>query len=451
MSANYVLLEKVTVGSSGASSVTFNNIPQTGYTDLVVKFSARDDISGQVNDNITVSFNGSSANGTSKELYGTGSAAGSGSLSNVKSNYITGAGATSSTFSNNEIYIPNYTSSNYKSVSSDGVAESNTAGAYMALEAGLWSQTAAIISITFTSGNSANFVANSTFYLYGISAVGTTPTVAPYAAGGDIIQTDGTYWYHAFLSSGTFTPAKSLSCDVLQVAGGGGAGGLGGGGGAGGLLGSNAQSFASSIAYAVTIGAGGAGGISQAKGTQGADSSIIGGAISLTATGGGYGAGQTANFSGGAGGSGGGSVKGNAGGTATSGQGNNGGIGYTDNSQYNYGGGGGGAGAVGGNSSQSTGGHSGNGGNGSSAYSSWGAITNTGQNVSGTYYYAGGGIGWWYSNAGNYAGTPGYGGGGAASSAGTVNTGGGGSSSTDTITVNGFAGGSGITIIRYLA
>jgi hypothetical protein len=36
MTANYVLLEKITVGAAGASSVTFSGIPQTGYTDLVV-------------------------------------------------------------------------------------------------------------------------------------------------------------------------------------------------------------------------------------------------------------------------------------------------------------------------------------------------------------------------------------------------------------------------------
>ena len=43
MPANYVLLEKITVGAAGASSVTFSGIPQTGYTDLVVKASARTD------------------------------------------------------------------------------------------------------------------------------------------------------------------------------------------------------------------------------------------------------------------------------------------------------------------------------------------------------------------------------------------------------------------------
>jgi hypothetical protein len=41
MTANYVLLEKITVGAAGASSVTFSGIPQTGYTDLVVKCSIR--------------------------------------------------------------------------------------------------------------------------------------------------------------------------------------------------------------------------------------------------------------------------------------------------------------------------------------------------------------------------------------------------------------------------
>jgi hypothetical protein len=41
MTANYVLLEKITVGAAGAASVTFSGIPQTGYTDLVVKVSGR--------------------------------------------------------------------------------------------------------------------------------------------------------------------------------------------------------------------------------------------------------------------------------------------------------------------------------------------------------------------------------------------------------------------------
>jgi hypothetical protein len=47
MPANYVLLEKITVGAAGASSVTFSGIPQTGYTDLVVKATTRDTLLAQ--------------------------------------------------------------------------------------------------------------------------------------------------------------------------------------------------------------------------------------------------------------------------------------------------------------------------------------------------------------------------------------------------------------------
>jgi hypothetical protein len=56
MTANYVLLEKITVGAAGASSVEFSGIPQTGYTDLVVKVSARGTDSS-VYAGIYVSFN----------------------------------------------------------------------------------------------------------------------------------------------------------------------------------------------------------------------------------------------------------------------------------------------------------------------------------------------------------------------------------------------------------
>jgi hypothetical protein len=115
------------------------------------------------------------------------------------------------------------------------------------------------------------FLQYSTFYLYGVAALGTTPAIVPYATGGDTIMTDGTYWYHTFVSSGTFTPAKALTADYLVVAGGGGGGQGGqrcrwrrwtsctvGATGGGGSL-ESALSLGTS-AYTVTIGAGGAGG-----------------------------------------------------------------------------------------------------------------------------------------------------------------------------------------------
>lgn len=232
MPNTYTLLETVTVGAAGASSVTFNSIPQTGYTDLVVKMSARSTGTGL---DVAVAPNGSTTGFTRRVVFGEGTNAQSNSTSD--SNYLFSdlSSYTASTFSNCELYIPNYTSANYKSFSSDNVTENNATGAYAILAAGLWSNTAAITSLTLTQ-SSGSFTQHSTFSLYGVSALGTTPTKAPKATGGSIIQTDGTYWYHAFLSSGTFTPATALSCDVLVVAGGGGGGNnAAGGGGAGGL------------------------------------------------------------------------------------------------------------------------------------------------------------------------------------------------------------------------
>jgi hypothetical protein len=77
-------------------------------------------------------------------------------------------GLTSNTFSNSEIYIPNYAGSNKKSFSADIVMENNATTAFSTLNASLWQGTAAISSLTFFDHNGNNFVQYSSFYLYGI-------------------------------------------------------------------------------------------------------------------------------------------------------------------------------------------------------------------------------------------------------------------------------------------
>ena len=446
MAANMVLLEKVTVGAAGAASVTFNNIPQTGYTDLKIMMSARNtSTSGSTWGNTNLKFNSSSTGYTLKYLYGTGSATGSGS-DTVINTAVNDSSSTANTFSSTDIYIPNYTSANYKSISIDTTTENNATAALADMFAGLWSNTSAITSINIAS-SSGNFAQYSTFSLYGLAAVGATPAIDPKATGGDIIQTDGTYWYHAFLSSGTFTPKVGLTCDVLVVAGGGGGGWAGGGAGAGGLLAFTSQSINAS-AQTVTVGAGGAGGLTGSRqGSNGNNSQFA----SLTASVGGGGGGAFSASQGSTGGSGGGSAFSytSAGGAATSGQGNTGGAGGNTNATGYGTGGGGGAGAVGANGTNSAGG---NGGIGVNTYSSW--LTPTGLGVSG--YIAGGGGGGTFSTS-YAAGTGGSGGGGAGNNNGNgfdaiSNTGGGGGagwnggSGTNN---NGGAGGSGLVIVRY--
>jgi len=420
MPANYVLLERIELNAS-AASVTFSNIPQTGYTDLKVVLSARCDAA---NTAVKIQFNGLTTNLSTRYLYGSGSAAASYTDASNIYTYENSSSYTASTFGNAEIYIPNYTSSNAKSVSVDAVTENNATGADMALFAGLWNNTAAITSVALVS-NSGNFVANSTFSLYGLAAVGTTPAIAPKASGGNRIDNDGTYWYHTFTSSGTFTPQTSLSCDVLQIAGGG--GGQAGGGGAGGLAYTSSNSL-SATNYTVTIGAGGANTVSGSNSQFGALTAAVGG--------GGASSWGTTGQNGGSGG-GGGSVSGTTvnGGTGTAGQGNNGGSGVSERA-----GGGGGAGAVGSNGVG--GGSGGAGGAGSSAYSSWASATTTG--VSGAYAGGGGG------GANGTGGAGGSGGGGngsnASPTAATINTGGGGGGAYGAA---GQPGGSGIVIVRY--
>lgn len=442
MTANYVLLGAQTVGNGGAASVTFANIPQSGYTDLKIVLSARCDAAA-VQQTVVMKVGSLTSGYSDKYLYGSGSATGSGSLGTTIAfvGDAPAANATANTFGSQEVYIPNYLSTNPKSWSVDSVAETNATAAYMELTAGYNSNTSAISQLMFYP-SSGNFVAGSTFYLYGLAAVGTTPVLAPFASGGDVIANDGTYWYHAFKTTGAFVPAKALSADVLVVAGGGGGGGNNtswgsGGGGAGGFLGFTSQSFALNTSYTCTVGAGGA------TNTSGTNSSVTG----LTAAvGGGFGGrstGTSGTAGGGTGGSGGGGAyqSGAAGTASPSGQGNAGGSGNATNGN---GAGGGGAGAVGSNAAGGTQ-DGANGGAGLNTYSTWATATATG--ASG--YYAGGGGG---GGNGSVGGSGGAGGAGAGSgtstgTAATANTGSGGGGGF--ATNSGGAGGSGIVIIRY--
>ena len=163
------LLETVTVGSGGTASITFSNIPQQGYTDLFVVLSART-ASTLVNDYLTIRFNANATGYTVRGLFGSGSSAGTFSS---PGNYLAetvGNGSTANTFSVSSVYIPNYLSSANKSYSAEGVGENNGTTAFQSIVAGLWSNTAAITSITFGNSSSTNFVQHSTASLYGITA-----------------------------------------------------------------------------------------------------------------------------------------------------------------------------------------------------------------------------------------------------------------------------------------
>lgn len=166
MATTYTLIEAKTLGSA-VSSVTFTSIPQT-YTDLLLKTSARgSSTGGDPWQDAQLSFNSDTSNQTERWLGGFGSAAASGTGSSMMIR-INKDSSTSNTFDNSECYICNYTSANYKSVSLDNIVENNATASLQMLTSFLWSNTAAITSLTLAL-SSGNFMVNSTFYLYGIS------------------------------------------------------------------------------------------------------------------------------------------------------------------------------------------------------------------------------------------------------------------------------------------
>ena len=164
MANTYQLIE-AKVLTSTAAVVTLSAIPQT-YTDLKLVMSLRDTITGTGNawQAFDIYFNGANSNRSGKVVYGVGSSTGS---TNATYGMANEGSTTANTFSNNELYIPNYTSSNYKSYSIDQVTENNATAAMIYPLAGLWSVTSAITSITCSTYGTA-FAINSSFYLYGI-------------------------------------------------------------------------------------------------------------------------------------------------------------------------------------------------------------------------------------------------------------------------------------------
>jgi hypothetical protein len=170
MANTFVKIATVTVGSGGATSIDFTSIPST-YTDLQLFASLRDN-TGATGKDYKIEFNGVTTSYSYKRIYGDGAAAYSDGASTGQSLTIDSANATASTFANCLIYIPNYAGSTNKSWSADTVSENNASGAnsaYANLYAGLWSNTAAITSISLKPVSGTPTIQQySTATLYGI-------------------------------------------------------------------------------------------------------------------------------------------------------------------------------------------------------------------------------------------------------------------------------------------
>jgi predicted secreted protein len=160
------------VGSGGANTVIFNDIPQ-GYKHLQIRAHSQASYSASDYDNISIRFNGDSGtNYTWHVLRGNGTNVSSGAITSSDRAY---AYATHVTNTTDNIYgvgiidILDYSNTNkYKTVRALGGNDSNGSGA-VGITSSLWMSNNSINSITLWDSNTpGTWIQYSRFSLYGI-------------------------------------------------------------------------------------------------------------------------------------------------------------------------------------------------------------------------------------------------------------------------------------------
>lgn len=172
MASTFILIASSTVGSGGSASIDFTSIPST-YTDLCLKLSLRNSYAGTyVSGKLTINSNGSSIY-TSRNLAGGASSAATNSYgpsTKLEWGPVGANSLTANTFSNVEMYFPNYTSSSNKAISIDAVMETNNeTDNALQIWTGLAATSSAISSIE-VNFNAGSWMQYSTAYLYGIKS-----------------------------------------------------------------------------------------------------------------------------------------------------------------------------------------------------------------------------------------------------------------------------------------
>ena len=158
MPSTYEPIATQTLGSA-AASVTFSSIPQT-YTDLILIVNG----TNSVDANLNTTFNSDTSTNYSRTfIYGSGSSAISGREANSNAMILTYL----TTSQTNSIYhIMNYSNT---TTNKTVLSRTNASTVAVTEIVCLWRNTAAVSTITLTSG-SGSIQAGSTFTLYGIKA-----------------------------------------------------------------------------------------------------------------------------------------------------------------------------------------------------------------------------------------------------------------------------------------
>jgi len=169
---NYSSIQTVTVGSGGASSITFSSIPST-WTHLQLRYMAQATGSGSytpylqmgngsIDTSNNYSFHFINGNGSSVTAVGQSSSGNNVIITSVISN-----NSNTNIFGVGIIDILDYANVNKtKVIRNLGGADSNGSG-NVGLFSGAWFSTSAINTLTLFNGG-ANWAQNTTFALYGV-------------------------------------------------------------------------------------------------------------------------------------------------------------------------------------------------------------------------------------------------------------------------------------------
>jgi len=164
------LIQTITLGSA-ASSIEFTSIPQT-FTDLVILCSLRGTSAG-VHNASAMYFNSAASDSRAVQVNGDGTSTPAVTALGTQ-NYIgwgnaTGTASTANVFGSGQIYIPNYTGNQRKTISAESVSENNSSNwGQGGIAAGFSTKSAAITLINIYVVLGGNWVAGSTISLYGI-------------------------------------------------------------------------------------------------------------------------------------------------------------------------------------------------------------------------------------------------------------------------------------------
>jgi hypothetical protein len=164
----YDAIGVVTVGSTPATEIVFNSIPQT-YKHLQVRALVRNNRAATTS-NTYYRFNGDTgSNYAFHSLYGNGSSAAAyaGSSVNVMLATDPSGNFTANCFAGQIYDILDYTNTNKNKTSRISVGFDGNGSGEVHLASNLWMNTGAITSIRFFP-NSGEYVQHTTFALYGI-------------------------------------------------------------------------------------------------------------------------------------------------------------------------------------------------------------------------------------------------------------------------------------------